>query len=341
MNDFSSLIDNFHKLSKSDKEEFVRIVTQHLIEKENDITDKKFEKGHYCLNCKSKNIIRKGFTPKGKQRYICKDCGKTFSITTNTVFYKSGKDASVWKKYVECMIHHFSIRKSAIICKIHRNTAFVWRMKILDTLQKMADGVILNGIVEADETFFKVSYMGNHSNSKRFIMPRKAHRCGGEVHKRGLSKEYICVATAVNRGGLSFGKIATLGKPSLKAISKTLENRIEKGSVFCTDKFSVYKTIAKQMELNHIQIDNHKKKNGIYSIQRINNYHSQLKDFISHFKGVSSKYLNNYLIWHNFINWAKESFIDKIQILFNWLIQTDMSIEYKDISNRPNLPIVC
>ena len=36
----------------------------------------------------------------------------------------------------------------------HRNTAFLWRHKILDALQNMADDVTLDGIIEADETFF-------------------------------------------------------------------------------------------------------------------------------------------------------------------------------------------
>lgn len=51
-----------------------------------------------------------------------------------------------------------ALRKSAAICKINRNTAFVWRHKILDTLALLATKQKrLGGIVEADETFFPLS----------------------------------------------------------------------------------------------------------------------------------------------------------------------------------------
>ena len=85
----------------------------------------------------------------GTQKYICKDCGKSFVITTNSLVSGTRKDLNVWIKYVDCMLNGFSVRKVAEECGIHRNTAFAWRHKILDALQNMANDVILDGIVEA------------------------------------------------------------------------------------------------------------------------------------------------------------------------------------------------
>ena len=99
------------------------------------------------------------------------------------------KDLSVWEKYIDCMMNGLSIRKTAVACGIHRNTAFLWRHKILDALQNMADDVTLEGIIEADETFFAISYKGNHNKSKAFAMPRKAHKRGHSTHIRGLSSD--------------------------------------------------------------------------------------------------------------------------------------------------------
>ncbi len=65
--------------------------------------------------------------------------------------------------------------KTADICGIHRNMASVWRDKVLGALQNMADPVFLNGIVEADETFFSDSYKGNNK-SGTFVMPEKPVR---------------------------------------------------------------------------------------------------------------------------------------------------------------------
>ena len=41
------------------------------------------------------------------------------------------------------VMNGLSIRKTAVACGIHRNTAFLWRHKILDALQNMADDVTL------------------------------------------------------------------------------------------------------------------------------------------------------------------------------------------------------
>lgn len=52
--------------------------------------------------------------------------------------------------------------------------------------------------MEADETFFPLSYKGNHRKSS-FVMPRKAHKRGSSTHTRGLSKEQVCVPCAIDR----------------------------------------------------------------------------------------------------------------------------------------------
>ena len=50
------------------------------------------------------------------------------------------------------------------------------------------------------------------------------------------------------------------------------------------------------MAIDLVQLKTGKAKKGIYNIQHINSYHSQLKRFMRGFNGVSTKYLNNYLV---------------------------------------------
>lgn len=72
------------------------------------------------------------------------------------------------------MMQGMSIRKSAKECGINVDTAFKWRHKIIDSLQAMHDEVKLDGVVEADETFFALSFKGNHKKSN-FNVPRESH----------------------------------------------------------------------------------------------------------------------------------------------------------------------
>lgn len=303
------------------------------------LLSKKSEKGINCPHCNSFNIKKNGH--KGLiQRFLCKDCHKTFTSRNHTITFSSKKSFTTWKKYIDCMMNGFTVRKSAEICGINKDTAFIWRHKILDALQNMQASVTLEGIVEADEAFFPISYKGNHKKSVIFKMPRKAHKRGKQTHKRGLSREKVCVPCAVTRNGLSLARVTNLGRVSANALHKAFDNRIISNSVLCTDDMNSYVDLAKTNELELIQLKTGKSKLGIYHIQHINSYHSMLKNFINRFHGVATKYLNNYLVWHNFLNYAKESYAEKTTIFADFVFTTNKVDLSKSIPLRPALPLV-
>lgn len=337
-------LDIISKLSYDDLESLKTIVLGGATYKtdtiENFTKDNRFSNGRVCLICGCIHIVRNGHRKDGTQRYVCKDCGKSFVINTNSITSGTRKDFDVWKKYIDCMMNGLSIRKTADICGIHRNTAFLWRHKILDALQNMHNSVVLEGIVEADETFFTISYKGNHTKSKTFTMPRLPHKRGGETHKRGLSDEKVCVPCAVNRNGQSVSKIGKLGKVSQECLDKIFDKRIDTKSVLCTDKEKSYRKFSNEHNLELVQLATGKSKKGIYHIQHINNYHSRLKEFIRPFKGVATKYLNNYLVWYNLVEYAKETTTEKEQIFLSFVLTTQIDEKCRDISKRPPLPLV-
>lgn len=303
------------------------------------LSKKKFQNGVFCPHCNSIHIKKNGH--KGTiQRFLCKDCGKTFTSRNNTITFSSKKSYYVWKKYIECMMNGFSVRKSAVICGINKDTAFIWRHKILDAMQNMAANVKLDGIVEADETFFPLSYKGNHKKSTSFVMPRQSRKRGKSCHKRGLSREKVCVPCAVNRNGLSISRITNLGRVSAKDLHTAFDGRIAENTVLVTDEMNSYLDLARTNNLELIQLKSGKSKLGIYNIQHVNNYHSTLKHFIDNFKGVSTKYLSNYLIWNNFVNYAKESYSEKTVIFADFVFSTNKKSLSKNIPLRPAVPFI-
>lgn len=171
-------------------------------------------------------------------------------------------------------------------------------------------------------------------------MPRTAYKRGTKASKRGLSTEKVCILCAVNLDGLSVAKISNLGKPSLKNLQKVLNGNISKNSVFVTDSLCPYQKLSLDMELNHIRITTKKRSNGLFNIQAVNSYHRRLKDLITHrFKGVATKYLNNYLVYHNFVNFAKGSSESKESILLDFIRNTLCTSKTIDISTRPVIPL--
>ena len=61
------------------------------------------------------------------------------------------------------MVNGNTIRQCAEIVEINIATAFFWRHKIIDAIRKFVGYGSLGGVIELDETYFALSYKGNHS----------------------------------------------------------------------------------------------------------------------------------------------------------------------------------
>ncbi|MFS6554143.1 IS1595 family transposase, partial [Parabacteroides distasonis] len=51
-------------------------------------------------------------------------------------------------------------------------------------------------------------------------------------------------------------------------------------------------------------------------------------------------YLNNYLVWNNLVNYAKESDMEKRNIFLTFVLATLKTAKCRDLSNRPAVPLV-
>ena len=60
---------------------------------------------------------------------------------------------------------------------------------------------------------------------------------------------------------------------------------------------------------------------------------------VHRFKGVATNYLNNYLVYHNFVNFAKDSLENKKVVLLDFIRKTLCSIKSKEVSRLPAIPI--
>ena len=199
-------------------------------------------------------MVRNGHRKDGTQRYVCKDCGKSFVIATNSIVSGTRKDLSVWEQYIDCMMNGLSIRKTAVALGFTETPHSFGDTRFWMHLQNMADDVTLDGIIEADETFFAISYKGNHSKSKTFAMPRKAHKRGHSTHIRGLSQEKVCVPCAVNRNGLSISKITNTGRVSTRDLHHIYDGRIKTNSTLVTDKMNSYVRFTNANGIDLVQL---------------------------------------------------------------------------------------
>lgn len=340
MTTINSILSGINELSNNEKEIILNAIEEVLIfgsysfEIESDVKEQRFNMGEVCPHCGNHNVCKYG-KYQGKQRYFCNSCNKTFSDFTYSPIYNSKKPLKKWILYAKCMISGYSIRKSAEIVGIDPSTSFYWRHKILDAIRIFLGIGHLEGIIEADETFFRESFKGNHSKSSNFKMPRESHKRGTPASKRGISNEQICVSTAIDRHGNIIAELICHGRVTSDDLHRLYFNHISDESIFCTDSLSSYIKLANDLNLEHHRIKSGKHKDGIYHIQHVNSMHSELKQWIQHFKGVSTKFLSNYIHWFKWLQLLKnERDIIKVKDLLLNSSTVHTTTKTSDFRNR-------
>lgn len=302
-----------------------------------ELKEKRFNKGVICPHCNTNHTVRNGKV-NGKQRYLCKGCGKSFGDFTNSVMSGTKRTPDKWFTYMKCMIKGYSLRQTAAIVGISLSTAFCWRHKILNAIGETFQQEQLVGIIEADETFFLESFKGNHKRSSVFVMPRPPRKRGGKASLRGISSEQVCVACAIDRQGNIASLPACKGRINAKTLNSVYASKIDKTSVLCTDKHRSYIQFAKDLGMQIVQLKSGKSKQGIYHIQHINAYHSNLKAWLYHFKGISTKRLVNYLYWFQWLKQNKElKEVEKAKQLFERVFLTLHCCKAQDLWHQKML----
>jgi transposase-like protein len=252
-----------------------------------------------CPHCHSKDFVKAG-SHNGSKRYLCKSCGKTFNALTGTPL-AGLHNTDKFMANARHMIAGDSVRKAAADLGLNKDTAFRWRHRFLESIDKMQPAQ-LQGVVEADETYFLESFKGQKSS-----LPRKAKKRGTPAKKRGLSKEQIPVLVARNR---SDGATLTVVLPSRKGkdIADVLAPKISSDAVLITDGATAYRAVSrakKGIELRAVPANPKGKKSGPNHINNVNAYDHRLKDWIYRFHGVATKYLPHYIGWHRWLETAK------------------------------------
>jgi len=247
-----------------------------------------------CPYCRAINLYRWGKASE-LQRYRCRQCKRTFNALTGTPLARL-RHKDKWFEYEQTMIEGLSIRKSADNCGIAKNTSFKWRHRFLQIPATRQPGK-MNGIVEADETYFLESFKGQRR------LPRSARKRGGKAVKKGTSKEQVPVLVVRDRHGETANCI--LHGTSAQQIEPVLIPLLNKDVILCTDGLPTYKQIARQANIVHRPVNiaaGQRVINNIYHIQNVNAYDSRLKQWMRKFNGVATRYLRSYLGWHRMID---------------------------------------
>lgn len=258
----------------------------------NYIIDHKSSPKMRCRHCNSSNVILFG-KARGKQRHMCKECGRTFTILTNTPL--SGTHyPEKWREYIECMLKGMSLHESESKVKVSYVTLFYWRHKILSILKNIKPKE-MNGIVELDDIYLNYSEKGQKkggSHKRNFEKKERIHRKSDSF--LNFEGDKVCVLAAADRFSNVFSKIACIGRLGSEEIDETVGKLIsEKNQVYFKHRAAYYSFSNKRHIKRYTQ--------SLDRIKPANSYLIKCMKWMHRFKGVATTYLNNYLGWYKFL----------------------------------------
>ena len=196
-------------------------------------------------------------------------------------------------KYLYCLLSGYSIRKSAKEIGISIQTSFDWRHKLVTSFSSVSVAEF-EGIVESDALFFPISEKGNRH------LERKPKKRGEKASKAGISDQKIAVIATCDRSRNKDFKVTTTGRIGKKDLEKVGKGKLDKASVLCTDSHRSYGAFAKENTFTHKKFNASKGQRAVdkvYHVQNVNTMDMRLRKFMKSFKGVATKYLQNYLNW--------------------------------------------
>lgn len=244
-----------------------------------------------CPYCNGKAVVRNGHKC-DKQEYRCKACGKTFVSTTNTLIANSHQPREVWAEVINDTISGDAIDFTAERLELTHDLVFRMRHKFLLALVDLQEEQCpcLSEISEMDETYVLESYKGKELPD--FIC-RKPRKHGAKAEKRGISNEYICICTGVQRKGCAIAGTVNRAKPSSQELQEIFNGHICEGTLLLCDGLKSYKSLEATAGCIVRDVT---RETGIefYNFNTVNAFHSFIKRQYEFYRGVATKYLNRY-----------------------------------------------
>lgn len=302
----------------------------------------------FCKKCGCK-FYKNGKTKTGVQKYICPGCKNTISETTDTIIHFSKLPFEVWSNVIDNLLNGFSIRRIAEENNISVLTSFRIRHKVLIALTTFIDNIELSGEIQSDEKYFSINLKGTKSNK----MPRfSKKRTSISSPYRGISHHKICVVSSIDEKDNLLLKITGLGRCTTEMLENSLGKKLKNAKSINADSASAYQEFCLKHNLKLNAVPSRFHSNGRINIAEINGVHSQLEVWLSKFRGVSTRHLQEYLNWFAYIFIMKKRFnlnklktesysniiIDNNYInsnkIFSMKMPIDLNIAYAEYANQ-------
>ncbi len=232
-----------------------------------------------CPYCKSTKQ-----TPMPKEfRYHCNNCNTSYSVTVGTIFHNTKLDLQKWFLAISLVLNAkkgVSARQLARDLEVTKDTA--WRMQMQIRKAFLEYGELLEGIIEADETYIGGKNKNRHNDKK--TEGGQGRNTKDKTPVIGLKQRDGKVVARKSRG------------VSSKVLNSFINASVKPDSTIMTDEWTGYNKISSKFD--HYRVSH---STGTYVVgdahtNGIENFWSMLKrGIVGQYHNVSEKHLNKYI----------------------------------------------
>ena len=242
-----------------------------------------------CPRCRCEYVTKAG-VHNGRQVYKCKNCKYQFRETAKSLVYYSHK-YYLLVDYIKCMLEGKSLRACASEVGISLPTSFRWRHKILSAIQGLEGGINFSGITEADELLLQYSEKG-----RRYKSPEEKEQAMKTVHPN------VAVLVMTDREGNLLFKHTGENRVQNSQIKEELKRRVSENNLICFKPNDEFKQAVMESPSKKVIVRRKTKGLAIYSVNVAEKKITNFLVWMMRFRGVATKYLQNYLMWFVIMN---------------------------------------
>ena len=217
-----------------------------------------------CPYCESKSYIKHGKLNE-LQRYICKECNHTFTLTTNTFLEGTNWTWEVWVKMLQMTMLTMSLDEMINVLEkdhglkgIDRKTVSLGRHKLIHAMSLMPTPT-LSGVIQVDETFFRESQKGTRTDKGKKLINVIPNQLSVRLPRKGyspsrmgvLSPEYACVVCAVDNKNRAVSVVTSMGRADPRMFTDCFDEHFSDITYLCSDGSPLYTDYCGLKDIPH------------------------------------------------------------------------------------------
>jgi hypothetical protein len=207
------------------------------------------------------------------------------------------KKPTLWPAYAQCLTESLTVRQSAARLNLSVSVAFRWRHALLGEVDQR-DDTSLRGWIELIDLWFAFSEKGKRHLNR----PPRAHGVRDRFRFRGKS---VRVIVACDRSGGVVTKLAWTERVSAHNLIGVLERRIKEAPVLLAaqGRLGAVSRFARRIggTFHNIRRPGAGVDPARCHLRTVIGYAARFRQWLDRFRGVATRYLNNYLGWHRFL----------------------------------------